>query len=105
MSLPTPMLRSGRTSLAPFVDAGVLDAAAVHVADAIARAVGGLEDEVLLGAALTVRAPVTGHVCVVPGDVAEQLLLQHQCCWYWHPGGGALEHRRHPYSGIGPRRR
>ena len=70
MSSLTPLLRPGTASLASFVEAGVLDAAAVHVADTIARSVGGLSDEVLLGAALAVQAPINGHVCVLPGEVA-----------------------------------
>ncbi|MDA8070791.1 MAG: exodeoxyribonuclease V subunit alpha [Actinomycetota bacterium] len=59
--------------LAPYVAAGFLDAAAVHVAEVIDRAVGGVDDTVLLAAALTVRALVLGHVCVVLGEVSAAL--------------------------------
>ncbi len=69
-----PLLQARTASLAPFVDAGVLDATAVHVADAIARAAGGLDDAVLLGAALAARAPLHGHVCVVLHDVATSVV-------------------------------
>lgn len=49
--------------LAAFVDAGVLGSAEVHVATALARAGGDDRLEVLLGAALAVRAPRRQHVC------------------------------------------
>lgn len=55
-------------SLEPFVRAGVLGAAEVHTAASFARQVGGCGHEVLLAAALAVRAPLHGHVCV---DLAE----------------------------------
>lgn len=51
-------------SLTPFVEAGVLGPTDVHAVAAFARA--GEEDrhEVLLAAALAVRAPSHGHVCI-----------------------------------------
>lgn len=75
MSAVAPLLRHDTAVLAPFVEAGVLDASAVHVADAIARAVGGVEPEVLLGAALAARAPRFGHICVVPTDIAGSIVV------------------------------
>lgn len=69
-----PLLQARTASLAPFVDAGVLDATAIHVADAIARAAGEVDDAVLLGAALAARAPLHGHVCVVLHDVATSVV-------------------------------
>ncbi len=75
MSAPAPILDRDTQVLEPFVAAGVLDAAAVHVAGRIARAVGGLDPAVLLGAALATRAPTFGHVCIVPATVAESIVL------------------------------
>ena len=75
MSASAPLLHPDTAVLAPFVDAGVLDASAVHVADAIARSVGGVEPEVLLGAALAARAPRFGHICVVPAEVAGSIVI------------------------------
>jgi exodeoxyribonuclease V alpha subunit len=43
---------------------GVLEPAEVHVADAICRLVGERREEVRLAAALAVRAPRLGHVCL-----------------------------------------
>ncbi len=56
MKAPGPFLCDDVATLAPFVEAGVLDASAVHVAGVIARSVDGVEPEVLLGAALAARA-------------------------------------------------
>jgi exodeoxyribonuclease V alpha subunit len=75
MSASAPLLHPDTAVLAPFVDAGVLDASAVHVADAIARSVGGVEPEVLIGAALAARAPRFGHICVVPAEVAGSIVI------------------------------
>jgi exodeoxyribonuclease V alpha subunit len=50
---------------------GVLDAAEVHVADAICRLVGEDRGEVRLAVALTVRAPRLGHVCLDLDRLAE----------------------------------
>jgi len=71
-----PLLGEEVRTLAPFVEAGVLDAAAVHVARLIARTVPGVEPEVLLGAALATRAPGFGHVCVVIGSVAGSVVVE-----------------------------
>lgn len=64
-------------SLRPFVDAGVLRVPEVQVAAAVARSVPGTPHEVLLAAALCVRALQLGHVCValdeaLPGLGAER---------------------------------
>jgi exodeoxyribonuclease V alpha subunit len=69
VTAPAPLLSPEVATLAPFVEAGVLDASAVQVAGVIARSVDGVEPEVLLGAALAARAPRFGHVCVVIGTV------------------------------------
>jgi exodeoxyribonuclease V alpha subunit len=50
---------------------GILDAADVHVTDAISRLVGEQRAEVRLAVALTVRAPRLGHVCLDLGRLAE----------------------------------
>jgi exodeoxyribonuclease V alpha subunit len=70
-----PLLGEEVATLAPFVEAGVLDASAVHVAGVIARTVPGVEAEVLLGAALAARAPRFGHVCVVIETVAKSVVV------------------------------
>lgn len=57
-------------ALLPFVDAGVLGAADVHVAAALRRLVPGSSDDAVLAAALAVRAPRLGHVCVDLATVA-----------------------------------
>ncbi len=75
MSAAEPLLVGDLTVLAPFVDAGVLDASAVHVAGAVARASGGLQFEVLLGAALAARAPRFGHVCVELPQIAGTVVV------------------------------
>ena len=75
MSARTPLLGEDTATLAPFVDAGVLDASAVHVAAVISRSVGGVDPEVLLGAALAARSPRFGHTCVVLADVAGSIVV------------------------------
>lgn len=50
--------------LREFNEAGVLSAADVHVAGRLGAIVGVEDEMVLLGAALAVRAPRLGHVCV-----------------------------------------
>jgi exodeoxyribonuclease V alpha subunit len=75
VSARSPLVGEDTVTLAPFVDAGVLDASAVHVASVIARSVGGVDPEVLLGAALAARAPSFGHTCVVPADVAGSIVV------------------------------
>ena len=75
MSARAPLLVEDTATLAPFVDAGVLDASAVHVAAVISRSVGGVDPEVLLGAALAARSPRFGHTCVVPADVAGSIVV------------------------------
>jgi exodeoxyribonuclease V alpha subunit len=73
-------------ALRGFVEAGLLVPADVHAARTFARLGGEDRDEVLLAAALAVRAPRLGHVCidlataatsvVADGDVAPALLDQ-----------------------------
>jgi len=75
VTTPVPLLTPGLVTLAPFVEAGVLDAAAVQVAGVVARSVQGVEPEVLLGAALATRAPLFGHVCVVIGSVRDSIAV------------------------------
>ncbi len=69
----TPLLPSGTEALEPFVDAGVLREADVQVAGAIGRVVPGTSDEVLLAAALCVRALSLGHVCIEIDAVAARI--------------------------------
>jgi exodeoxyribonuclease V alpha subunit len=71
----SPLLGDDIATLAPFVDAGVLDASCVHVAGVIARSIDGVGREVLLGAALAARAPRFGHVCVVIESVARSIVI------------------------------
>ena len=60
MSTPAPLLDTHTGALAPFVDAGVLAAADVHVTATIARATGETDPDVLLAIALAARAPASG---------------------------------------------
>jgi len=76
VTAPRPLLGARTAFLRPFVDAGVLGHAEVHVADAIARAVPGTADDVLLAATLAVRATRLSHVCVVLADVPGALVLE-----------------------------
>lgn len=69
--------------LQPWVDAGVLDIADVHVAATVARLAGLDErdghddlDPVLLGAALAARGPRHGHVCVDLRTVRSNVALE-----------------------------
>ncbi len=57
-------------SLAPFVNAGILDATEVHAATTFARVSGETSEQVLLAAALAVRAHRLGHVCVDLATIA-----------------------------------
>ncbi|MFL6159260.1 MAG: exodeoxyribonuclease V subunit alpha [Marmoricola sp.] len=57
--------------LRTFNQAGVLDAADVHVADRLGGLVGETTPEVLLAAALTVRAVRLGSICLDPATIAE----------------------------------
>src|ERR1019366_4290779 len=59
----------------PFVRAGVLEAADVHLASLIARTVVGVEPEVLLGAAFAARAVRLGHVCILIGSLARSVVV------------------------------
>lgn len=61
--------------LAPFVEAGVLEASDVHVATLVARSVSGVEPEVVLAAALATRAPRLGYVCVEVETVASSVVI------------------------------
>lgn len=76
MTAPPPLLGPRTAFLRPFVEAGVLGHAEVHVADAIERAVPGTADAVLLAATLAVRATRLSHVCVVLADVPGALVLE-----------------------------
>ncbi|HSK23757.1 MAG TPA: exodeoxyribonuclease V subunit alpha [Egicoccus sp.] len=68
--------RPARTpdGLAPFVAADVLQAAEVHVAEALCRIRGETDPVVLLAAALAVRAPRLQHVCVDLATVRETVV-------------------------------
>ncbi len=62
-----PRVPSSVAVLAPFVDAGVVGPAEVHLAASVARLAGeraALSDEVLLALAVAARGPRLGHVCV-----------------------------------------
>jgi exodeoxyribonuclease V alpha subunit len=75
MTVPAPLLDDTTATLAPFVAAGVLDAAAVHVAATVTRATGESDPDVVLAAALAARAPTHGHVCVIPEQVAATIVV------------------------------
>ncbi len=59
--------------LEQFNRAGVLNLADVHVAKTLCRVCGENNPLVLLAAALAVRAPRLGHVCLELGSVAESV--------------------------------
>ncbi len=61
--------------LRAFNEAGVLAAADVHVATALARLGGELDDNVVLAAAMAVRGVRLGSVCVDLGTVAESVVV------------------------------
>ena len=61
--------------LTPFNLAGVLGPADVHGARTLSRITGDRRDEILLAAALALRAPRHGHVCVDLGDVASTVTV------------------------------
>ena len=63
-------------ALESFVDAGIFGAADIHVANTLARAGGDHRDEVLLAAALAVRAPRRRHVCVDLATVHTHILAE-----------------------------
>lgn len=65
-----PQLPEGTAVLAPFVAFGVFHEADVQVAGAVSRSIPGVSDEVVLAAALCVRALQLGHVCVELEQVA-----------------------------------
>jgi exodeoxyribonuclease V alpha subunit len=75
MSTRSVIVPPGVTDLAPFVDAGVLGPADVHVAATLARVAGPLPTEVALGIALAVRAPGHGHVCVDLAHIARSVVV------------------------------
>ncbi|HZE04421.1 MAG TPA: exodeoxyribonuclease V subunit alpha, partial [Solirubrobacteraceae bacterium] len=62
-------VRSASGLLRAFNDAGVIDAADVHVARSLGRLAGESDEAVLLGVALAVRAPRLGHVHVDLGQI------------------------------------
>lgn len=68
---PTPLLPEGTGVLRPFAEAGILSETEVQLAGVLVRTVPGVTDEVLLAAALCVRALQLGHVCVDLERVAE----------------------------------
>jgi hypothetical protein len=55
--------------------AGIIGPAEVHGARTLAALVGDDRSEVLLAAALALRAPLHGHVCVELGTVAETITV------------------------------
>jgi len=64
--------------LGPFFHAGVLSSLELHVVAQLGRRVGLLEPDVLLAAALAVRAPRFGHICVDLTDLDLDDLLPHE---------------------------
>jgi exodeoxyribonuclease V alpha subunit len=62
--------------LEPFVAAGVLQEAEVHLAAAVARLVPSAAAEVLLAVAMAARGPRLGHVCVVLDQLAGSVVAE-----------------------------
>lgn len=75
MTAPAPLLTERVAFLAPYVDVGVLAHADVHVAQTIGRLVPGTSPEVLLAAALAVRATRLNHVCVLLDELPHSIVL------------------------------
>ena len=71
-----PTTGSGTGQLAAFVDAGVLSPADVWLAERLGAIVGDQRPPVLLAAALALRAPRYGHVCVELEHVAERITVE-----------------------------
>ncbi len=63
-------------ALAPFVAGGVLTTADVRLAERLGRIAGDDDPCVLLGAALALRGPRYGHVCVDLDHVAEHVAVE-----------------------------
>jgi exodeoxyribonuclease V alpha subunit len=63
--------------LAPFAEAGVFDADTLALTDELLRLTGSVDapDAVLIAAALALRAPAQGHVCVDLTQVAEHVAV------------------------------
>ncbi|RLE17787.1 MAG: hypothetical protein DRJ50_13665, partial [Actinobacteria bacterium] len=72
-------------SLAPYVDAGVLGAAEVHLAAWAARAGGVSDDNVALAIAMAAWAARHGHACAVLGELPDVVARQ-----LANPFGGAI---------------
>ncbi len=71
------MTDTGTTgALAPFVAVGVLTAADARLAERLGRIAGDGDPAVLLGAALALRGPRYGHVCVDLDRVAEHVAVE-----------------------------
>jgi exodeoxyribonuclease V alpha subunit len=75
VSAPTTPVPGRVASLQPFVDAGVLGWADVHLADVVARLQPDVDHPVLLAVAVAGRAPRLGHVGIELAAVAERLGL------------------------------
>lgn len=75
MTLPAPVLGTDTAFLADYVEAGVLEHTDVHVAEAISRASAGTDADVLLAAALAVRAVRKSHVCLDLATVPASIVL------------------------------
>lgn len=65
------------SSLTPFVEAGVLSAGEVHVADWVARATGVSHPSVVLGAAVATWASQHGHACAALNELVEVMVREH----------------------------
>lgn len=76
MTAATPFVPSEVAVLAPFVEVGLFDAAAVQVAAVVARSTGCSDLETLLGAALATRAIQEGDVCVLLEEVASSIVIE-----------------------------
>ena len=68
-----PLVSPEVDGLVPYVKAGLLVAGDVQVARTIARATGDASIEVVLAAALAVRAVRLGHVCIVLDEISDSV--------------------------------
>jgi exodeoxyribonuclease V alpha subunit len=72
------LVTSATGLLAAFNDAGVLGPLDVHAAEAVARITGETDESVILAAALAVRGPRIGHVCIEPATQREAVVVDGQ---------------------------
>ncbi len=77
MSVRAVRIPAGAEALAPFVDAGVLGPAEVHLAGWVVRAAGVQPDTVVLAVAMAAWAAEHGHACADLDELAVAVAAEH----------------------------